>query len=148
MRLKCVNICSYTFTVVKTHWWRSVPFTWFRIVNLEQICLICYHLICVFNLFPIRNSSWPAKTDLCWQATGRWTYFVWLQHSKGLFGGKQPVKYKYMSYYWEFWPVFKSREKSIQLAIVSPVIPASALEKRCYSSLHFGFLHIASHDVI
>ena len=43
------------------------------------------------------------------------------------------------SYNWEFWPIFKSRGNSVQLAIVSQVIPASAFEKCCYSPLHFGF---------
>lgn len=30
------------------------------------------------------HSTWPATSDLRWEATRRWPHFVWLQHSEGV----------------------------------------------------------------
>ena len=39
----------------------------------------------------IRDSSWPAEADLCWQAAGRWTYPCWLQYPEGLVSCKDSL---------------------------------------------------------
>ena len=36
------------------------------------------------NTIYLRNPSWPATIDICWQAAGRWTYPQWLQHPEGI----------------------------------------------------------------
>jgi hypothetical protein len=58
-----------------------------RVMRLP--CLSDFYLNQFFTPFPVRYPTRSATSYLCWQAVGRWSYFVRLQHSEGVYASSR-----------------------------------------------------------